>query len=155
MYAQNRIDSAEHYKRRMASPDIHLMLRAKLSALSYVGSINIFDSDGVLINSSSAWPVPPINVADRPYFKAFRSDPKSPDMLIEPVYSRITGAWTTVIARKVSGPQRRISRRHRQGHRAGQFRKVLRKPFARRRCRDRYVSIATGRCWPGIRTWRR
>jgi diguanylate cyclase (GGDEF)-like protein len=101
----NRIDSAEHYKRRMASPDIHLMLRAKLSALSYVGSINIFDSDGVLINSSSAWPVPPINVADRPYFKAFRSDPKSPDMLIEPVYSRITGAWTTVIARKVSGPQ--------------------------------------------------
>jgi diguanylate cyclase (GGDEF)-like protein len=101
----NRIDSAEHYKRRMASPDIHLMLRAKLSALSYVGSINIFDSDGVLINSSSAWPVPPINVADRSYFKAFRSDPKSPDMLIEPVYSRITGAWTTVIARKVSGPQ--------------------------------------------------
>ena len=101
----NHIDSAEHYKRRMTSPDIHLMLRAKLSALSYVGSINIFDSDGVLINSSSAWPVPPINVADRPYFKAFRSDPKSPDMLIEPVYSRITGAWTTVIARKVSGPQ--------------------------------------------------
>ena len=25
-------------------------------------------------------------------------------MLIEPVYSRITGAWTTVIARKVTGP---------------------------------------------------
>src|SRR5512144_490103 len=58
----NGIDSVEHYKRRMASPDIHLMLRAKLSALSYVGSVNIFDSDGVLINSSSAWPVPAINV---------------------------------------------------------------------------------------------
>lgn len=101
----NGIDSAEHYKRRMASPDIHLMLRAKLSALSYVGSINIFDSDGVLINSSSAWPVPAINVADRPYFETFRNDPKSPDMLIEPVYSRITGAWTTVLARKISGPR--------------------------------------------------
>ena len=25
-------------------------------------------------------------------------------MLVEPVYSRITGAWTTVIARKVTGP---------------------------------------------------
>ena len=25
-------------------------------------------------------------------------------MLIEPVYSRITGVWTTVIARKVTGP---------------------------------------------------
>ncbi|WP_291688630.1 EAL domain-containing protein, partial [Bradyrhizobium sp.] len=27
-----------------------------------------------------------------------------PDMLIEPVYSRITGLWTTVIARKIAGP---------------------------------------------------
>ena len=25
-------------------------------------------------------------------------------MLVEPVYSRVTGAWTTVIARKVTGP---------------------------------------------------
>ena len=101
----NGIDSVERFKRRMSSPDIHLMLRAKLSALSYVGSVNIFDSEGVLINSSSAWPVPAVNVADRPYFKTFRNDPKSPDMLIEPVYSRITGAWTTVIARKITGPR--------------------------------------------------
>jgi len=101
----NAIDSAEHYKRRMSSPDIHLMLKAKLSALSYVGGINVFDADGVLINSSSLWPVPAISIADRPYFKAFKNDPQSPNMLIEPVYSRITGAWTTVIARKITGPR--------------------------------------------------
>ena len=53
------VDSTERYKRRMSSLDIHQMLKAKLSALSYVGGINIFDADGVLINSSSAWPVPP------------------------------------------------------------------------------------------------
>ena len=100
----NGIDSVEHYRRRMSSPDIHLMLKAKLSALSYVGGINIFDADGVLINSSSVWPVPAINVADRPYFKTFKNDPQSPDMLVEPVYSRITGVWTTVIARKITGP---------------------------------------------------
>jgi diguanylate cyclase (GGDEF)-like protein len=100
----NGVDSTEHYKRRMSSPDIHLMLKAKLSALSYVGGINIFDADGVLINSSSVWPVPAISVADRPYFKAFKADPQSPAMLVEPVYSRITGVWTTVIARKMTGP---------------------------------------------------
>jgi diguanylate cyclase (GGDEF)-like protein/PAS domain S-box-containing protein len=99
------IDSVEHYNRRMSSPDIHLMLRAKLSALSYVGGINVFDSDGALINSSSLWPVPAISVADRPFFKAFKNDPQSPDMLIEPVHSRITGVWTTVIARKITGPR--------------------------------------------------
>ncbi len=100
----NGIDSVERYRRRMSTPDIHLMLKAKLSALSYVGGINLFDADGALINSSSVWPVPAINVADRPYFKTFKNDPQSPDMLIEPVYSRITGVWTTVIARKISGP---------------------------------------------------
>ena len=26
-------------------------------------------------------------------------------MVVEPVYSRITGAWTTVIARKITGPK--------------------------------------------------
>jgi diguanylate cyclase (GGDEF)-like protein/PAS domain S-box-containing protein len=100
----NRIATTENYKRRMSSQEIHLMLKSKIEALSYVGGINFFDADGTLINASSAWPVPPVSVADRPYFKAFKSDPHSPDLLVEPVFSRITGAWTTVIARKVTGP---------------------------------------------------
>ena len=100
----NGIDTVDHYRRRMSGDDIHKMLKSKLSALSYVGGINIFDADGILINSSSIWPVPYVSVADRPYFKTFRSEPQSPDMMIEPVFSRITGAWTTVIARKMIGP---------------------------------------------------
>lgn len=98
------IDTPEHFKRRMSSPDIHLMLSSKLSAMSYVGGINIFDADGMLINSSSVWPVPSVSVADRPYFQAFKNDPQSPGMMVEPVHSRITGVWTTVIARKMTGP---------------------------------------------------
>ena len=98
------IDSSEHYKRRMSSPDIHLMLRAKIGALSYIGGVNLFDSEGTLINSSGVWPVPAINVADRAYFKAFKSEPLSPSLLVEPVHSRVTGAWTTVLARKLTGP---------------------------------------------------
>jgi diguanylate cyclase (GGDEF)-like protein len=98
------IDTSQQYKRRMSSADIHIMLKAKIDALSYVGGINLFDADGVLINSSSAWPVPAVNVADRAYFKAFKSDPHSPSLLVEPFHSRVTGAWTTVLARKLTGP---------------------------------------------------
>src|SRR5712671_3966391 len=98
------ITTSENYKRRMSGQDFHLMLKSKLSALAYIGGINIFDSDGQLINASSIWPVPPVNVADRRYFRAFKTDPQSPAMLIEPVHSRVTGVWTTVIARKVIGP---------------------------------------------------
>jgi GGDEF domain-containing protein len=97
------IDDSEQYRRRMSSRDIHLMLKSKIGALSYVGAVNLFDADGVLINSSSLWPVPAINVADRDYFKTFKSDPNAPSLLVEPVHSRVTGVWTTILAHKLTG----------------------------------------------------
>ncbi len=100
----NGINTPENYKRQMSSEAIHLMLKSKMAALSYVGGINVFDADGKLINASAVWPTPSVSVADRAYFRAFKSDPRSPDLIIEPVYSRITGVWTTVLARKVKGP---------------------------------------------------
>jgi len=100
----NGIATTENYRRRMSSQQIHLMLETKMNALSYVGGINVFDADGTLINTSTAWPVPSVSVADRDYFRAFKSGPHAPDAVVEPVFSRITGAWTTVLARKVTGP---------------------------------------------------
>ncbi|MEH2555868.1 diguanylate cyclase (GGDEF)-like protein/PAS domain S-box-containing protein [Bradyrhizobium algeriense] len=99
------IATPENYKRRMSGHDIHLMLKSKIDALSYVGGVNVFDAEGNLINASAAWPVPPVNSADRAFFRTFKSSAQSPEMLIEPVYSRVTGVWTTVIARKVTGPK--------------------------------------------------
>jgi diguanylate cyclase (GGDEF)-like protein len=101
----NGIATVENYRRRMSTEEIHLMLKSKMDALSYVGGINVFDAEGKLINASATWPVPSVNVADRAYFKTFQSGPQSPAMLVEPVHSRITGMWTTVIARKVTGPK--------------------------------------------------
>jgi diguanylate cyclase (GGDEF)-like protein len=98
------IDSVDGFKRRMSSEDVHAMLKAKVGALSYVGGVTLFDADGTLINSSAIWPVPAVNVADRPYFQRFKNDPRAPDLLVESVHSRVTGAWTTVIARKLTGP---------------------------------------------------
>jgi diguanylate cyclase (GGDEF)-like protein/PAS domain S-box-containing protein len=99
------IATVENYKRRMSGHDIHLMLKSKIEALSYVGGVNVFDAEGNLINASATWPVPPVNAADRAFFRTFKSNAQSPEMLVEPVYSRVTGAWTTVIARKVTGPK--------------------------------------------------
>jgi diguanylate cyclase (GGDEF)-like protein len=98
------VNSRESFKLRMSGEDIHSMLKAKLSAQSYIGGITIFDADGKLINGSAAWPSPDVSVANRPYFKAFKSNPDSPDLLIEPVTSRISGLWTIVLARKITGP---------------------------------------------------
>ncbi|EJN12541.1 diguanylate cyclase (GGDEF) domain-containing protein [Bradyrhizobium sp. YR681] len=98
------VASAEDYRKRLSGQDIHRLLRAKIEALPYMGGVNVIDADGNLINSSTAWPAPKVNVADRAYFRSFRYDPNAPDVLVEPVHSRISGAWTILIVRKIVGP---------------------------------------------------
>src|SRR3954454_3338613 len=75
------IETPEKYRERMSREDVHLMLRSKLSALSYVGGVNLFDAAGKLINASSVWPIPELSVADRNWFKVFSSGPQSPAVL--------------------------------------------------------------------------
>jgi diguanylate cyclase (GGDEF)-like protein/PAS domain S-box-containing protein len=98
----SRIASPETFKSRMSTPDAHLMLKSKVSALSYVGAVYLFDMDGNLINSSGEGPLPDISIADRAYFKTFKSDPES-TILVEPARSHFTGNWTTIIAHRLSG----------------------------------------------------
>ncbi|MBR0828190.1 EAL domain-containing protein [Bradyrhizobium manausense] len=98
------VANADDFRKRLSGPDIHLMLRSKIEALPYMGSVNVIDADGDLISSSTAWPAPKVNVTDRAYFKTFKYDPHAPDILVEPVHSRVSGAWTILILRKVRGP---------------------------------------------------
>ncbi len=97
------IPSAERFKAQMSTAEAHEMLRSKTSVSSYIGSVNIFDADGQLVNSSDTWPVPPINISDRNYFKTFKSDSQV-TVLTEPVRSAFTGRWTTIVAHRLSGP---------------------------------------------------
>jgi diguanylate cyclase (GGDEF)-like protein len=98
-------DTPESFKRQMSTEDEHGALRSAVDGLSDVAGINVFDANGRLINSSDFWPVPDIDIADRSYFREFQSDRWSPGVLLAPIYSRFTGGWTTVIARKVVGPK--------------------------------------------------
>ncbi|MBR0975564.1 bifunctional diguanylate cyclase/phosphodiesterase [Bradyrhizobium japonicum] len=98
------IATVEDFRKRLAGQDIHRMLRSKIEALPYMGGVNVIDAEGNLINSSAAWPAPKVNVADRAYFRTFKYDPNSPDVLIEPLYSRVSGAWTILIVRRINGP---------------------------------------------------
>jgi diguanylate cyclase (GGDEF)-like protein/PAS domain S-box-containing protein len=100
---QAGIASPEDYERQMSSRDTHLMLKAKISALSYVGGLSLIDSEGKLINFANSWPVTSVSIADRTYFKALKSDPRLTRVLSEPVFNRVTRAWSTIIARKLTG----------------------------------------------------
>ena len=76
----------------------------RLRAYTDVAGVNIFDSNGQLINSSEHWPVPSVNISDRKFFKAFKSGSPFERFRIELVQGRFQGGWATVVACKVSGP---------------------------------------------------
>ena len=100
--------SPDVFRGQIPSLEMHEMLRTKVSGTSDVAGVNVFDSNGVLINSSETWPVPDVNIADRGFFQAFRSGAAATPVLVELVRGRPSADWETVIARKVAGPNGEI-----------------------------------------------
>jgi diguanylate cyclase (GGDEF)-like protein len=97
------VDTGDEFERKMSTFGAHQMLRAKLAALPHVGGLNLFNARGSLINSSEIWPAPVVSIAERRYFKEFTSGKPSPDVIVEPAVSQVTGIWTTIFARKIVG----------------------------------------------------
>jgi diguanylate cyclase (GGDEF)-like protein len=98
------IASIEAFNRQVSGEEMREILKSKSNGSPNVAGVNIFDSDGMLINSS-AWPRPAVSIADRAYFKAAKLDPTSTHASIELVRSRLAGrGWTALISRTITGP---------------------------------------------------
>ncbi|MEH2528525.1 MULTISPECIES: bifunctional diguanylate cyclase/phosphodiesterase [unclassified Bradyrhizobium] len=102
------VHTADDFESKMSTLSAHEMLRTKLSVLPHVGALNLWSAKGWLINSSEMWPVADKTVTDRRYFQEFISGKPTPDVIVEPVVSRVTKVWTTVFARKITGRQGEI-----------------------------------------------
>src|SRR5581483_6169414 len=98
------VATPEAFRAMMSTAEWHEMLKLRLRAYTDVAGVNIFDANGVLINSSENWPVRDIRVADRNYFKALKSGSEFERFRVELVPGRFAQGWATVIACKVSGP---------------------------------------------------
>jgi diguanylate cyclase (GGDEF)-like protein len=96
------IDSPHEYRHRMSGHDVHLILKERISGFPHVGGIGLVDSDGRLINASRAWPAPDADFADRDYFLALKANPSSESYTSEPLRNRGNGAWTIVVARRLT-----------------------------------------------------
>ena len=87
----------------MASPQTHTLLDMKVSGLTDVVGVNIWGPDGSLLNSSAEWPVRQLNITDRAYFHAMKSDP-SMLQSVALLRNRLVGEWTIVIGQRISSP---------------------------------------------------
>ena len=97
------ITSPAMFRERMSGPAPNQMLRGKISSVSYLGDIAIYDAEGDLINWSRAQPLPKINISSRGYFQSFKFNPAAEPVILESVRSLIIGKWTTVVARRLRG----------------------------------------------------
>src|SRR5579864_8074346 len=75
--------TSERFRGQSGTLEWHEKLRTKVGAYSDIAGINVFDANGALINSSEFWPVPDINVADRSYFRAFKSGTEASPVFVE------------------------------------------------------------------------
>jgi Histidine kinase sensor domain len=99
----SEVASPELFKSRFSTPEAHLMLKSRVSELSYIGDVFVVAADGSVINSSGVWPPPEVNIADRAYFKAFEANPRLTVALAGPIKSRFTGNWTNLLVHRLSG----------------------------------------------------
>ena len=98
-----QIETADQFEKNMSLLSAHEMLRTRLATLPHVGGLSLFNAKGWLINSSEMWPVPDVSIAERRYFREFTSGKPTPDVIVEPAMSKVTGNWTTIFARKITG----------------------------------------------------
>jgi diguanylate cyclase (GGDEF)-like protein/PAS domain S-box-containing protein len=97
------ISQPDIFKSEMGTLAIHEMLRAKANGWPDVAGVNLFDSKGVLINSSQNWPVADIQISDRAYFKSLIDD-ATVSQTVDVVQSRFAPVHSIVFARKILGP---------------------------------------------------
>jgi signal transduction histidine kinase/CheY-like chemotaxis protein/HPt (histidine-containing phosphotransfer) domain-containing protein len=98
-------DDAEAYRRLGSDQKINSLLQEKFAGLPEVDAVTLIDVNGKLINFSRYWPIPDVNVSDRDYFKALKSDPGRESFISEPVRNRGNGTWTIYLARRLNDPK--------------------------------------------------
>jgi signal transduction histidine kinase len=93
------------FESEMATREIHLLLKDKISGIPQADAISLIGAEGRLINFSRYWPIPAVNVSDRDYFKALKAEPSRKTAVSAPAQNRGTGSWTIFLAHRVDGPQ--------------------------------------------------
>jgi diguanylate cyclase (GGDEF)-like protein/PAS domain S-box-containing protein len=97
------ISQPDVFKSEMGTLAIHEMLRNKASGWSDLAGVNLFDSKGVLINSSQRWPVSDIGISDRAFFQRLMRD-VTVSQTVDVVPGRFSPGHSIVFARKILGP---------------------------------------------------
>jgi hypothetical protein len=97
------IKDADDLRQRMAILEIHDILHDRTSGLPQIEVASIIGANGDVINFTRAYPVPPLNLADRDYFQKHAHDPDLSVHLSEPFRNKTNQKWTFYLTRRLNG----------------------------------------------------
>ncbi|CAH2032373.1 hybrid sensor histidine kinase/response regulator [Trichlorobacter ammonificans] len=83
---------------------LHELMQRKVAGMRQVGSALLVDAAGQGIANSHEYPLKPMQVVDREYYRHHRDNPTSALFLGRPVKSRVLGAWVFTISRRLDTP---------------------------------------------------
>lgn len=89
LYDMKREGGFERYSRQDLN---ELLLRESIGA-TQVGSMFIADRNGTMLANAKTYPQPPINIADREYFRHYLTVPGADLTISRPVMSRLVNRW--------------------------------------------------------------
>jgi signal transduction histidine kinase/CheY-like chemotaxis protein len=93
------------FRSTLSTVAMHEMLRDRIRGLPQVDVASIVAANGDNINFTRSFPVPPINLAERDYFKAHLENPRLGDFISQPVHNKGNGKWTFYISRRLNDAQ--------------------------------------------------
>jgi PAS domain S-box-containing protein len=103
MVLAHGVKEPDQFREQMATKDVHDYLFSRLKNLPQADAIALIDDAGKVTNFSRAWPAPVIDAADREYFVYLRDHNASDAFIGPPILSKVNGAWTIAIARRING----------------------------------------------------
>ena len=95
----------ESFRKIMGSRKIFRMLKDKTESLPQVDVATVVAANGDVLNFTRSFPAPPINLADRDYFKAQSKDRDAAGFIGTSVRNKGNGKWVFYISRRIDDPR--------------------------------------------------
>jgi hypothetical protein len=88
--------------------EFHQMMRDRAASSPFIDVVTVVAENGDVINFTRSFPAPPINLADRDYFKAQAANPDMRNFVSVPVRNRGNNKWTFYLSRRLEAPDGRF-----------------------------------------------
>lgn len=99
--AENGVTDEESYRQLVTGKAVHEALRDRVSNLQEIDKAAFISTKGEVLNFSFKYPVPPINVADRDYFRQQMGPSPLPVTVGLVALDRGSGKWTFYLSQRV------------------------------------------------------